>query len=112
MKLETEGENAKKPPFEQIFESYCDLPDHNSNNTIDTDSDFLLAERTCAKAVTAVVRFKTALVADFNREYKNIEFLWKQRPSMGGMIAMPPVASKIPGKYLCFLLTKPLIDNT
>ena len=40
------------------------------------------------------------------REYKNIEFLWKQRPGVGGMIALPPVASQIPGKYLCFLVTK------
>ena len=58
--LETEGENAKKPPFG----------------------------------------------ADFKREYKNIEFLWKQRPDVGGIIALPPVASQIPGKYLCFLVTK------
>ena len=25
---------------------------------------------------------------------------------MGGMVALPPVASQIPGKYLCFLVTK------
>ena len=25
---------------------------------------------------------------------------------MGGMIALPPVASQIPGQYLCFLVTK------
>ena len=25
---------------------------------------------------------------------------------MGGMIALSPVASQIPGKYLCFLVTK------
>ena len=25
---------------------------------------------------------------------------------VGGMIALPPVASQIPGKYLCFLVTK------
>ena len=25
---------------------------------------------------------------------------------MGGMIALPPVASQIPDKYLCFLVTK------
>ena len=27
--------------------------------------------------------FRTALAADFKREYKNIEFLWKQRPGRG-----------------------------
>ena len=25
---------------------------------------------------------------------------------MGGMIGLPPVASQIPGKYLCFLVTE------
>ena len=96
--LETEGENAKKPPFE--------LPNHYSIKIIITDSDFILTERPCAIAITADVSFKTALAADFEREYQNIEFVWKQRPGVGGMIALPPVASQIPGKYFCFLVTK------
>ena len=50
--------------------------------------------------------FKTALAADFKREYKNIEFLWKQRPGIGVVAALPPAASHIPGKYLCFLVTR------
>ena len=104
--LETEGENAKKSPFGRCFEYYFDLPNHYSNNIVTMDSDFILTERTCAIAITADVSFKTALAADFKREYKNIEFLWKQRPGVGGMIALPPVASQIPGKYLCFLVTK------
>ena len=105
-KLETEGENAKKPPFVQIFESYFDLPNHYSNNIVIMNSDFILTDPTCAIAITADVSFKTALAADFKIESKNIEFLWKQRPGVGGMIALPPAASQIPGKYLCFLLTK------
>ena len=104
--LETEGENAKRPPFGRIFESYFDLPSQYSNNIVITDSDFILTERTCAIAITADVSFKTALASDFKREYRNIEFLWKQRPGVGGMIALPPVASQIPGKCLCFLVTK------
>ena len=104
--LETEGENAKKPPFGQNFESCFALPNHYSNNIVITDSDFILTERTCAIAITADVSFKTALAADFKREYKNIEFLWKQSSGVGGMIAMPPVASQIQRKYLCFLVTK------
>ena len=31
--------------------------------------------------------FRTALAADFKREYKNVEFLWKQRPGIGGVVA-------------------------
>ena len=53
--LETEGENAKEPPFGRIFESYFDLPNHYSNNIVITDSDFILTERTCAIAITADV---------------------------------------------------------
>ena len=45
-------------------------------------------------------------MAKFKREYKNIEFLWKQRPGVGGMIALQSVASQIPGKYLYFIVTK------
>ena len=105
--LETEGENAKKKqPFGRTSASYFDLPNHYSNNVVITDSDFILTERTCATAITADVSFKTALAADFKREYKNIEFLWKQRPGVGGIIALPSVSSLIPGRYLCFLVTK------
>ena len=66
------------------------------------NSDFILTERTCAIAITTDVSFKIALAADFKREYKNLEFLRKQRPGVGGMIALPPVAYQIPG----FLVTK------
>ena len=104
--LETEGANAEKPPFGRIFESYSDLPNHYSNNIVIMDSDLILTERTCAIAITADVSFKTALAADFKKEYKSIEFLWKQRFSVGGMIALPPVASPKPGKFFCFLVTK------
>ena len=50
--------------------------------------------------------FMTALAADFKREYKNIEHLWKQRPGIGGVAALPPAASQIRRKYLCFLVTR------
>ena len=71
-----------------------------------TDSDFILTNRTCAIAITADMSFKTALAADFKREYKNIEFLWKQRPGIGGVAALPPAASRVPRKYFCFLATR------
>ena len=71
-----------------------------------TDSDFILTNRTCAIAITADVSFRAALAADLKREYKNIEFLWKQRPGIGGVAALPPAASQLPGKYVCFLVTR------
>ena len=72
--LETEGENAKKTPFGQIFESYFDLPNQYSNNIVITDIDFKLTERTCAIAITANVSFETALAADFKESIRILSF--------------------------------------
>ena len=105
--LEAEtGEEPKKPDIGRVVESYFNLPNEYSSNIILTDSDFILTNRTCAIAITADMSFRTALAADFRREYKNVEFLWKQRPGIGGVAALPPAASQIPGKYLCFLVTR------
>ena len=105
--LEAEtGEEPKKPDIGRVVESYFNLPNEYSSSIILTDSDVILTERTCAIAITADMSFKTALAADFKREYKNIEFLSKQRPGIGGVAALPPAASQIPGKYLCFLVTR------
>ena len=105
--LEAEtGEEPKKPEIGRVVESYFNLPNQYSSNIILIDSDFILSNRTCAIAITADMSFRTALAADFKREYKNIKFLWKQRPGLGGVAALPPAASQIPGKYLCFLVTR------
>ena len=105
--LEAEtGEDPKKPDIGRVVESYFNLPNEFSSSIILTDSDFILTNRTCAKAIRADMSFKTALAADFKREYKNIEFLCKQRPGIGGVAALPPAASQIPGKYLCLLVTR------
>ena len=105
--LEAEtGEEPKKPDIGRVVESYFNLPNEYSSNIMLTDSDFILTNRTCAIAITADMSFRTALAADFKREYKNVEFLWKQRPGIGGVAALPPAASQIPGKYLCFLVTR------
>ena len=90
---------ARETGHREVVESYFNLPNEYSSSIILTDSDFILTNRTCAIAITADMSFKTALAADFKREYKNIEFLWKQRPGMGGVAALPPAASQTPGKY-------------
>ena len=84
------------------------MPNEYSSSIKLTDSDFILffTNRTYAIAITADMSFRTVLAADFKREYKNIEFLWKQRPGIGGVAAFPPAASQISGKYLCFLVTR------
>ena len=50
--------------------------------------------------------FKKRLKADFKREDQNLEFLFRQRPGLGGMPALPPPVSQVPCKYLCFLVTR------
>ena len=97
--LEAEiSEDFKKPDIGRKVEPYFNLPNQYSSSIILTDSDFILTNRTCAIAITADMSFRTALAADFKREYGNIEFLWKQRLGIGGVAALPPVASQIPGK--------------
>ena len=56
--------------------------------------------------------FKSRLEADFKKEYQNVEFLFRQRPGLGGMAALPPSVAQLPGKYLCFLVTRVNDRNT
>ena len=77
-----------------------------------TDSDFILSNRTSAICITADMSFKSRLEADFKREYQNVEFLFRQRPGLGGMAALPPSVAQVPGKYLCFLVTRVNDRNT
>ena len=56
--------------------------------------------------------FKSRLEADFKKEYQNVEFLFRQRPGLGGMAALPPSVAQVPGKYLCFLVTRVSEKNT
>ena len=50
--------------------TFFKLPNENSNGIIITGSDFIFTERTCGIAFTAELRFSSALVALFKREYK------------------------------------------
>ena len=78
--LEAEtGEDPKKPDIGRVVETYFNLPNEYSGSIILPDSDFILTIRTCAIAITADMSFKTALAADFKREYKNREFLIRRR---------------------------------
>ena len=105
--LEAESsEDPKKPDMGRVVQSYFNFPNEYSSSITLTDSDFILTNRTCAIAITADMRFRTALARDFKREYRNIDFVWKQRPGIGGVAALPPVASQIPPNYSCLLVTR------
>ena len=71
-----------------------------------------MSDRTSAITITAEMSISTRLQADFKREYQNVEFLFRQRPRLGGMAALPPSVSQVFGKYLCFLVTRVNERNT
>ena len=91
--LELEGEEAE-PTIGRNFTTKFEIPNEYSENIQITDSDFILSEGTSAICVTADMSFKSRLEADFKREYQNVEFLFRQRPGLGGMAALPPSVDK------------------
>ena len=94
------------------YKTKFEIPNEYSENILITDSDFILSDRISAICITADMSFKSRLEADFKREYQNVEFLFRQRPGLGGMAALPPSVAQVPGKYLCFLVTRVNERNT
>ena len=109
--LELEEEEPE-PTIGRNFKTKFEIPNEYSENIMITDSDFILSNRTSAICITADMSFKSRLEADFKREYQNVEFLFRQRPGLGGMAALPPSVAQVPGKYLCFLVTRVNDRNT
>ena len=105
-------EEEAEPTTGRNFKTKFEIPNEYSENILITDSDFILSDRTSAICITADMSFQSRLEADFKREYQNVEFLFRQRPGLGGMAALPPSVAKVPGKYLCFLVTKVNERNT
>ena len=105
-------EEEAEPNIGRNFKTKLEIPKEYSENILITDSDFALSDRTSAICITADMSFKSRLEADFKREYQNVEFLFRQRPRLGGIAALPPSVSQVPGKYLCFLVTTVNERNT
>ena len=109
--LELDEEEAE-PTIGRIFKTKFEIPNEYSENILIRDSGFILSDRTSAICITADLSIKSKLEADFRREYQNVEFLFRQRPGLGGMVALPPSVSQVPGKYSCFLVTRVKERNT
>ena len=109
--LELDQEKAE-PNIGRIFKAKFEIPNEYSENILITDIDFILLGRTSAICITADMSFKSRLEADFKREYQNVEFQFKQIPGLAGMAALPPSVSQVPGKCLCFLVTRINERNT
>ena len=109
--LELDQEEAE-PTIGRNFKTKFEISNEYSENILVTDSDFILSDRTSAICITADMSFNTRLEADFKREYQNVEFLFRQKPGLGGMAALHPSVSQVPGKNLCFLVTRVNERNT
>ena len=109
--LELDQEEAE-PTIGRFFMTKFEMANEYSENILITDSDFILSDRTSAIYISADMSFNTRLEADFKREYQNVEFLLRQRPELGGMAALPPSVSQVPGKHLCFWVTRVNERNT
>ena len=101
-----------EPTIGRNFKTKFEIPNKYSDNMLITDSDFILSDKTSAICITVDMSFKSRLEADFKREYQNVELLFRQRPGLRGMAALPPAVSQVPGKYLCFLVTRVNERNT
>ena len=106
------GEEEAEPTIGRNFKTKFEIPNQYSENIMITVSDFILSDRTSATCITADMSFRSRLEADFKREHQNVEFLFRQRPGLGGMAALPPSVAQVPGKYLCFLVTRVNERNT
>ena len=105
-------EDQSEPTIGRNIETKFKIPNEYSENILITDSDFILSDKTSAICITADMSFKSRLEADFKREYQNVEFLFRQRPGLGGMTALPPSVLQVLGKNPYFLVTRIIERNT
>ena len=109
--LELDQEEAE-PTIRRNLKRKFEKPNEYSENILITDRETVLSDRPSAICITADMSFNTGLEADFRREYQNVEFLFRNRSGLGGMGALPPSVSQVPGNYLCFLVTRVNERNT
>ena len=109
--LKLNGEEAE-PTTGRNFETKSEIPNEYSENILITDSDFILSEKTSAICVTREMGLKSRLEADFEREHQNVKFLFRQKPELGGIAALPPSVAQVRGKNLCLQVTRVNDRNT
>ena len=69
-------------------------------------SDFLRTKRTTAVFVPANLDMKLRLDAEIDEEYGPREFLFRQKPRIGKIIALPPALTLEPKEYLFLHVTR------
>ena len=69
-------------------------------------TDFLTARRSLVVSVAANLDIKMRLSAEIDREYGHREFLFRQRPELGKILALPPALTAERGKYVFLAVTR------
>ena len=69
-------------------------------------TDFLTARRSLVISAAANLDMKMRLTAEINRENGHIEFLFRQRPEVGKILALPPALTAERRKYVFFAVTR------
>ena len=83
-------EKEAEPTIGRNFKTKYEIPNEYSENILITDSDFILSDRTSAICITADMSFQSRLEAGFKSVYQNVEFLFRQRPGLGGISFTSP----------------------
>ena len=95
-----------EPTIGRKIKTKVEITNEYSGNILIADSDLILSDRISSICITADMSFNTKLEADSKREYQNVEFLFRQKPVLGGLAALLPSISHIRRKYLCFFVTR------
>ena len=66
----------------------------------------MLANRTCAIAITVDMSFRTAFAADFKREYKNVDFPLEAKTRDRRRCSVASGGFTDTRKVFCFLVTR------
>ena len=88
------------PLLEKKFQIKLEIPNKYSKNILIRDSNFIFSDRTSTICIAA--KLQDRLEADFKREHQNVEIMFRHRPVLGDLAALPPSVSQLPGKCLSF----------
>ena len=104
--LETEGKNPKNNAFRTNFWVIC-WPNKSLLEQHCRDRQWFYTHGTHVRYNdNCGCKFWNSTSGRRQKEYKNIEFLWKQRPGVGGMIALPLLRHKYRENTWIFWVTK------
>ena len=107
--VELDVEEAE-PTIGRNFKTKFEIPKEYSENILITDSGFILSDRTSAICITADMSFKTGGRLQEKIPERGVSVQTEIGAGRNGCAST--IISKVPGKYLCFLVTRVSERNT